>query len=63
MPGVPSQRVTPEHFAQWKMQRDQEKEQAKTVAHEQRQVDIENGKAAMTGRELYEKHPELFEGY
>ncbi|KAA6425846.1 MAG: hypothetical protein FRX49_04221 [Trebouxia sp. A1-2] len=37
--------------------------QEKTLAEQQRQDDINNGKASLTGRELYEKHPELFEDY
>ncbi|KAL3140657.1 hypothetical protein ABBQ32_005223 [Trebouxia sp. C0010 RCD-2024] len=63
MPGVPAQQVTPDQFRQWKTQKDQEREQAKFNVERKRQADIESGRVSMTGRELYEKHPELFADY
>ncbi|KAK9812603.1 hypothetical protein WJX72_000366 [[Myrmecia] bisecta] len=67
MPGAPDQQPPPalskEQFQRWKACRDLEREQKAQEAAAQRRADIEAGRVQMTGKELYEHHPELFEDY
>jgi hypothetical protein len=72
MPGIVQEqqqqqpRLSLEQFAQWKALREQEKQQEVKRLAEQRVVDIKSGRIPLdelTGRELAEHHPEVFQGY
>lgn len=60
---TPAPALTPAEFLAWKTAKEQKKKEAEKTAQEQREADIAAGTAALTGRELYERHPELFEDY
>ncbi|KAK9795514.1 hypothetical protein WJX73_003068 [Symbiochloris irregularis] len=63
MPGIVEKRLDAEQFRLWKAQQDARRQQEEEKKARQRDKDIEAGVADLTGRELYERHPELFEGY
>ncbi|KAK9836415.1 hypothetical protein WJX84_006360 [Apatococcus fuscideae] len=68
MPGLPAQQepatsLTPESFLRWKEERDSHLRQAQEAAAAQRLLDLDAGRVAPTGKELYERHPELFADY
>ena len=59
-------KITAAEFAKWKEKREKEAFQAREAAAAQRREAIKAGRVGieqLTGRELFEYHPELFEGY
>jgi len=59
-------KLTQAEFQQWKQQQDELKLAATAAAADQRRRDLEAGRIPveeMTGKELHEFHPELFEGF
>eukprot|EP00192_Tetraselmis_astigmatica_P023080 CAMPEP_0117674530 /NCGR_PEP_ID=MMETSP0804-20121206/15093_1 /TAXON_ID=1074897 /ORGANISM="Tetraselmis astigmatica, Strain CCMP880" /LENGTH=75 /DNA_ID=CAMNT_0005483417 /DNA_START=38 /DNA_END=265 /DNA_ORIENTATION=- len=75
MPGVPtppqaerqgSAPLTAEQFQLWKEQRDQQAAQERRQRAAQRTADIHAGTVPLddlTGKELFDHHPELFSSY
>ncbi|KAK9824777.1 hypothetical protein WJX74_007982 [Apatococcus lobatus] len=68
MPGLPLQdgsntALTPEVFQRWKEARETGLRRAREAAAAQRQLDLDAGKVAPTGKELFERNPELFADY
>lgn len=59
-------KLSKDQFENWKAAQDAEKDAALAAAAAQRQADLLAGKIPleeMTGRELAEHHPEVFQGY
>ena len=62
----PSKKMTKDDFEQWKLNQDAEQKAAAAAQLAQREADLAAGRIPaeeMTGRELAEHHPEVFDGY
>jgi hypothetical protein len=61
-PQAPANRLTPAQFAAWKAAQDAARQQAEAA----RAAEVAAGAVALeelTGKELFDTHPELFEDY
>ena len=59
-------RLSEEEFRRWRQESGEARRAAEAAAAAQRRADLDAGRVPvddMTGKELHEFHPELFEGY
>jgi hypothetical protein len=65
-PSVPPHALTAEEWARWKAEQAAQRELQQEASRVQRAADLASGRVPvdeMTGKELHQYHPELFENY